>query len=70
MVRGTCPLPHGRGKKVRVLFSRKAPPARAPKEAGAEFVGYKDMIQRAPEGFQDFDVAIATPADGGSAQAR
>src|SRR3954468_20190316 len=62
MVRGTCPLPHGSGKQVRVLVFAEGDAARAAKEAGAEYVGYKDMIQKAQDGFQDFDVAIATPA--------
>ncbi|MGZ5004316.1 MAG: 50S ribosomal protein L1, partial [Chthoniobacterales bacterium] len=62
MVRGTCPLPHGSGKKVRVLVFAEGDGARAAKEAGAEYVGFKDMIAKAQEGFQDFDVAIATPA--------
>ncbi len=62
MVRGTCPLPHGSGKQVRVLVFAEGDAARAAKEAGAEFVGYKDMIAKCQEGFQDFDVAVATPA--------
>src|SRR6201995_3732304 len=62
MVRGTCPLPHGSGKQVRVLVFAEGAAAKAAKEAGAEFVGFKDMIQKCQEGFQDFDVAIATPA--------
>src|SRR3989449_8126430 len=62
MVRGTCPLPHGSGKHVRVLVFAEGEAAKAAKEAGAEFVGMKDMIQKCQEGFQDFDVAIATPA--------
>src|SRR4030081_3561100 len=62
MVRGTCPLPHGSGKQVRVLVFAEGDAARAAKEAGAEYVGFKDMIQNCQEGFQDFDVAIATPA--------
>src|SRR5436309_2775786 len=61
MVRGTCPLPHGSGKQVRVLVFAEGEAARAAKEAGAEFVGMKDLIQKCQEGFQDFDVAIATP---------
>src|SRR4030081_1671445 len=61
MVRGTCPLPHGSGKQVRVLVFAEGDAARAAKEAGAEYVGFKDMIQKCQEGFQDFDVAIATP---------
>src|SRR5476651_2156467 len=62
MVRGTCPLPHGSGKLVRVLVFAEGQAAKAAKEAGAEHVGFKDMIQKCQEGFQDFDVAIATPA--------
>jgi len=62
MVRGTCPLPHGSGKQVRVLVFAEGEAAKAAKEAGADFVGMKDMIQKCQEGFQDFDVAIATPA--------
>src|SRR6266853_100288 len=62
MVRGTCPLPHGSGKEVRVLVFAEGEAARAAKEAGAEFIGMKDLIQKCQEGFQDFDVAIATPA--------
>src|SRR2546430_12163951 len=62
MVRGTCPLPHGSGKTVRVLVFAEGAAAKAALEAGAEFVGFKDMIQKCQEGFQDFDVAVATPA--------
>src|ERR1700756_3040675 len=62
MVRGTCALPHGSGKQVRVLVFAEGAAAKAAKDAGAEFVGFKDMIQKCQEGFQDFDVAIATPA--------
>ena len=61
MVRGTCPLPHGSGKQVRVLVFAEGESAKAATEAGAEFVGMKDLIQKCQEGFQDFDVAIATP---------
>src|ERR1700675_1686879 len=62
MVRGTCPLPHGSGKQVRVLVFAEGQAAQAARDAGAEFVGFKEMIQKCQEGFQDFDVAIATPA--------
>lgn len=62
MVRGTTPLPHGSGKTVRVLVFAEGSAASAAKDAGAEFVGYKDMIEKCNSGFQDFDVAIATPA--------
>ncbi len=62
MVRGTCPLPNGSGKNVRVLVFAEGASAEAAKNAGAEFVGFKDMIEKCKAGFQDFDVAIATPA--------
>src|SRR5271154_5527154 len=62
MVRGTTPLPHGSGKKVRVLVFAEGQAATLAKEAGAEFVGYKDIIEKVTGGFQDFDVAVATPA--------
>src|SRR5437016_12771265 len=62
MVRGTCPLPHGSGKKVRVLVFAEGKAAHSAKEASAEFVVFKDLIQKVQEGFQDFDVAVATPA--------
>src|SRR5579859_6651056 len=62
MVRGTVPLPHGSGKTVRVLvFAKGGPAAEAAKGAGAEYVGYDDMIKKCQEGWSDFDVAIATP---------
>ena len=62
MVRGTVPLPHGTGKTVRVLvFAKPGQAADAAKAAGAEFVGFDDMIKKATEGWTDFDVAIATP---------
>ena len=62
MVRGTCPLPHGSGKTVRVLVFASGPAAEAAREAGAEFVGYEDLIKKVTGGFADFDVAVATPA--------
>ena len=62
MVRGTVPLPHGSGKTVRVLvFARTGAAADAAKAAGAEHVGYEEMIKKCVEGWTDFDVAIATP---------
>src|SRR5215210_719427 len=62
MVRGTVPLPHGSGKTVRVLvFARPGNSADAAKAAGAEYVGYDDMIKKCVEGWNDFDIAIATP---------
>jgi len=61
MVRGTCPLPHGSGKTVRVLVFAQGQAADAAREAGAEYVGFEDLVKKCQEGFQDFDVAIATP---------
>ncbi len=62
MVRGTVPLPHGSGKTVRVLvFAKTGPAADAAKGAGAEFVGFEDMIKKCQDGWTDFDVAVATP---------
>lgn len=62
MVRGTVPLPHGSGKVVRVLvFAKPGPTADAARAAGAEFVGFEDMIAKCNTGWVDFDVAVATP---------
>ena len=62
MVRGTVPLPHGSGKTVKVLvFAKPGPAADAAKAAGAEHIGYDDLIKKCTEGWADFDVAIATP---------
>src|SRR5947199_1079442 len=56
MVRGTVPLPHGSGKTVRVLvFAKGGPSADAAKAAGAEFVGFDDLIKKCNEGWADFD---------------
>src|SRR2546421_10169918 len=62
MVRGTVPLPHGSGKTVKVLvFAKNGASADAAKGAGAEYVGFDDLIKKCQEGWSDFDVAIATP---------
>jgi large subunit ribosomal protein L1 len=61
MVRGSVSLPHGTGKNVRVVVFAQGAAAEAAKEAGAEFVGYEDLIQKIRDGFTDFDSAIATP---------
>ncbi len=62
MVRGTCPLPHGSGRQVRVLVFAQGDAAKAAQDAGADIVGFEDVIAQIQEGFQDFDVAVATPA--------
>jgi len=62
MVRGTVPLPHGSGKVVRVLvFARPGAAAEAARAAGAEHVGYDELIKKCQDGWTDFDVAVATP---------
>ncbi len=62
MVRGTVPLPHGSGKVVRVLvFAKPGPAAEAATAAGAEHVGFDDLIKKCAEGWCDFDIAVATP---------
>ncbi len=62
MVRGTCPLPHGTGKDVRVLVFAEGEAATEAKNAGAEIVGYEALIKEVMGGFMDFDVVIATPS--------
>ncbi len=62
MVRDTCALPHGSGQDVRVAVFATGDAAEAAKAAGAEHVGYEDLIKKVQEGFTDFDVAIATTA--------
>ncbi len=62
MVRGTVALPHGSGKKVRVVVFAKGGAAQAAKDfAGADFVGFEDLVKKCQEGWTDFDVAVATP---------
>ena len=61
MVRGSVSLPNGTGKNVRVLVFAQGDAAKAAQEAGAEFVGFEDLIKKVQEGFVDFDTAIATP---------
>ncbi len=62
MVRGTCPLPHGSGKEVRVLVFAEGEAATEAKNAGADFVGFDNLIKEVMGGFMDFDAVIATPS--------
>jgi large subunit ribosomal protein L1 len=61
MVRGTAVLPHGTGRTVRVLVFAQGDKAREAEEAGAEYIGAQELIQRIEGGWLDFDVAVATP---------
>jgi large subunit ribosomal protein L1 len=59
-VRGTVSLPHGTGKSVRVVVFAAGPAADAARQAGADEIGYEDLIEKVKGGWTDFDVAIAT----------
>ncbi len=61
MVRGTVVLPHGIGKKVRVLVFAKGEKEIEAREAGADFVGAEELIEKVGKGWLDFDSAVATP---------
>ncbi|MDO9355762.1 MAG: 50S ribosomal protein L1 [Solirubrobacteraceae bacterium] len=60
-LRGTIALPHGLGKDVTVAVFAQGDKAKAAEEAGADIVGTDDLAQRILDGFNDFDVVIATP---------
>jgi large subunit ribosomal protein L1 len=61
MVRGTVVLPHGLGKSKRVLVIATGEKVREAQDAGADFVGGEDMVQKIQEGWTDFEAVIATP---------
>src|ERR1700733_1030717 len=60
-LRGTIALPNGLGKDVKIIVFAQGGKAREAEEAGADVVGAEDLAQRIQDGFDDFDVAIATP---------
>src|SRR5437588_8454889 len=60
-LRGTLALPNGLGKDVKVAVFAQGDKAREAEEAGADVVGAEDLAARIQDGFDDFDVAIATP---------
>ncbi len=62
IVRGSITLPHGTGKSVRVIVIASGPPADEAKSAGADAVGFDDLIDKIKAGWLEFDVMIATPA--------
>jgi large subunit ribosomal protein L1 len=61
MVRGTVALPHGVGKEVKVLVFAKGEKEKEAREAGADFVGAEELVEKITGGWTDFDKAIATP---------
>jgi large subunit ribosomal protein L1 len=60
-VRGTCSLPHGTGKTVRILAFAKGDAVTEAENAGADFVGGEDLAKRIQDGWFDFDKVVATP---------
>ena len=60
-LRGTLMLPHGTGRDVRIAVFAEGEKAKEAEEAGADVVGTADLAAQIEEGFDDFDVAIATP---------
>src|SRR5215216_5427655 len=60
-LRGTLMLPHGTGRETRVAVFADGDKAREAEEAGADVVGTNDLATKIEEGFDEFDVAIATP---------
>lgn len=61
MVRGTVVLPHGSGKSVRVLVFAKGEKEKEARDAGADFVGAEDVVEKITKGWLDFDKVVATP---------
>jgi large subunit ribosomal protein L1 len=61
MVRGTVVLPHGTGKKVRVLVFTKGEKVSEAEEAGADYVGLEEYVEKVQGGWFDFDVVVASP---------
>lgn len=60
-IRGTVALPHGTGKSVRVVVFAQGDKAREAEEAGADFVGTDELVDKIVDGWLDFDATIATP---------
>ncbi|HLG21767.1 MAG TPA: 50S ribosomal protein L1 [Candidatus Manganitrophaceae bacterium] len=61
MVRGSVLLPHGTGKKVRILVFAKGEKEKEATQAGADYVGLEDYIEKINKGWMEFDTVVATP---------
>jgi len=59
-VRGSISLPHGTGKNIRVIVFASGEQAEAAKEAGADEVGFQELVEKVKGGWVDFDIAVAT----------
>lgn len=60
-IRGSVTLPHGIGKKIRILVFARGPKAKEAEEAGADFAGSDELVERVKGGWVDFDAVVATP---------
>lgn len=61
MVRGYLVLPHGTGRRLRVLVFAKGEKEREAREAGADYAGAEDLVEKITQGWMEFDKAVATP---------
>ncbi|MBI5182708.1 MAG: 50S ribosomal protein L1 [Nitrospirae bacterium] len=61
LVRGSVVLPHGSGKKVKVLVFAKGEKEKEAKDAGADYVGAEDIVDKITKGWMDFDRVVSTP---------
>ena len=61
MVRGTLTLPNGTGKSVKILVLTKGPNVKAAEEAGADYAGLEEYVEKIQKGWLDFDVVVASP---------
>jgi len=61
MVRGSVLLPHGIGKKVKIAVFAKGEKQKEAQEAGADYVGAEDLVEKVSKGWLEFDKAVATP---------